>query len=112
MGNTGRTNNKYTPEFKIKVAEDYLSGKNGGMTSLLRKYNLKSDWQIRQWRKIYATKGKKGFYVELRGKGSSGRPKSNKVDYDNLSDKEKIEYLEMENSILKKLKAIQNQKLK
>ena len=37
MGKTGRTNNKYSPEFKKDAVERYLSGEPGSLASAIRK---------------------------------------------------------------------------
>ena len=36
MAKKGSKFTKYPPEFKIQVVEDYLSGKSGGMTSIVK----------------------------------------------------------------------------
>lgn len=111
MAKKGSKFKKYSAEFKIKVVEDYLSGRGGGYLSTARINGLDSKWLVRDWVRKYIAYGPAYFYINNR-KNNSGRSKSNKVDYEGLSDKEKIEYLEMENAILKKLKAIQSQKEK
>ncbi|BDD40644.1 transposase [Streptococcus ruminantium] len=37
MAKKGSKFTKYPPEFKIQVVEDYLSGKSGGMDSIVKK---------------------------------------------------------------------------
>ena len=109
MGKTGRKNNVYSPEFKKEAVERYLSGKLGGMTSAVRKLGMRSDRQLRTWVKLYK-EDPKLLEEDNRGKASSrdgvrkGRPK--KVKLDELSKDEQIEYLKMENAILKKAKAL------
>lgn len=105
MEKKGRKNNKYTYEFKAKVIEEYLKG-GLGYTKLAKKFDVNPE-TVKGW----IAKYKKGGFEELkkdnRGKSATGRPKKVKTkEYESMSDKEKIEYLEMENDILKKLKEI------
>ena len=109
MGKTGRKYNKYSYEFKKKAVEQYLSGELGGMTFATRKLGLKSHKQLVDWIKIYK-KNPELLKQDNRGKGSlkdgvrKGRPK--KVKLDELSKDDQIEYLKMENAILKKARAL------
>ena len=103
MAKKGSKFNKYTYEFKVMVVEDYLSGKSGGIDTITKKYNLKSNYQVRNWLKKY----KKGITLlsqETRGRVSSGRPRTIKLV--DMSVEEQNRYLKMENDILKKLKAL------
>ncbi len=104
MANKGSKFNTYSYEFKVQVVEDYLSGKSGGLSAITKKYHLKSHTQIRNWVKKY----KEDIFslgMETRGKNSTGRPKSVKLD--EMTLEEQNQYLRMENDILKKLKALQ-----
>jgi len=104
MAKKGSKFNKYSYEFKIMVVEDYLSGNSGGIRNITKKYNLKSTWQIRSWTKIYK-ENPNALAISTRGLSKSGgRPKSVKLDDMNLE--QQVEYLKMENDILKKLKAL------
>ena len=104
----GKPNNKYSYEFKKKAVEKYLSGELGGMTVASRKLGLRSKSQLKVWTRLYRqdpgllkqdgrTLGKKDGII----KGNPGKPK-----LDELSKDEQIEYLKMENAILKKAKAL------
>ncbi len=109
MGKTGRTNNKYSPEFKKDAVERYLSGELGGMTNAVRTLGMKSHKQLSVWIKLYK-EDPKLLEEDKRGKASAkdgvrkGRPK--KVNVDELDKDAQIEYLKMENAILKKAKAL------
>ena len=109
MGKTGRKNNKYSPEFKKEAVERYLSGELGGLTTAVRVLGLRSDTQLFGWTKLYR-EDPELLKRDGRGKASKkdgvrkGRPK--KVKLDELSKDEQIEYLKMENAILKKAKAL------
>lgn len=109
MAKKGSKYNKYTAEFKKEAVERYLSGELGGMTIAAQRLRLKSDRQLRNWLKLYRQdpellkrddRGK----AKLKDGARKGRPK--KVNLDELSKDEQIEYLKMENAILKKAKAL------
>ena len=51
---------KYTFEFKKKVVLEYLYGKTGS-TTLAKKYNIKSQKQVRQWIHNYQEFGDEGL---------------------------------------------------
>ena len=104
MGKTGRKNNKYTPEFKKKAVERHLSGELGGDKVASRKLGLRSHKQLQDWIRLYR-EDPELLKKDGRGKASKGRPKTVKLD--ELSKDEQIEYLKMENAILKKARALQ-----
>lgn len=99
MSNKVRKNKSYSPQFKVKVVEDYLSGKSGGLDTLVKKYYLKSNTQIRHWLKLYR-EDPQLLSQENRGRKSTGRPKKSTLD--ELTLEEQNRYLRMENAILKK----------
>ncbi len=109
MAKKGTKQQKYSPEFKKEAVEKYLRGELGGMTTATRKLGLKSDRQLRDWIKLYR-KDPELLKQENRGKASSkdgikkGRPP--KVKFEELSKDEQIQYLKMENAVLKKAKAL------
>ena len=109
MGKTGRKNNKYTPEFKKEAVEKYLSGELGGCTTAARKLGLRGKAQLLRWTRLYR-EDPELLKKDGRGKTSAedgvkkGKPE--KADLDELSKDEQIEYLKMENAILKKAKAL------
>ena len=103
-----RTNKKYSPELKLKVVGEYLSSQ-GSSGFIADKYALSSGKRVLIWVKQYKKHGEKYFYTETRGKATKaenpkkGRPKKyEKI----LSTEEKIKFLEMENSVLKKVMAL------
>ena len=109
MGKTGRKNNKYSYEFKKKAVEEYLSGQIGGCTTAAKKLGLRSKRQLLNWTKLYK-QNPELLKQDNRGKASikdgikKGKPKQIKLN--ELSKDEQIEYLKMENAILKKAKAL------
>ena len=109
MGKTGRVNHRYSPEFKKEAVEKYLSGQYGGCDILSRKLGLRSPTQLKTWAKLYK-EDPELLNTDDRGKASAkdgvrkGRQK--KVKLDELDKDAQIEYLKMENAILKKVKAL------
>ena len=91
------------PEFKIQVVEDYLSGKSGGMPSIVKKYGLKSDNQVLTWTRKYR-EDPTLLTQDLRGRKSTGRPKTRNLK--KMTLEEQNTYLRMENAILKTLRAL------
>ena len=61
---------KYTFEFKKKVVFEYLYGKTGS-TTLAKKYNIKSQKQVRQWIHNYQEFGDEGLKQSLTGVGTA-----------------------------------------
>ncbi|BBC56425.1 transposase [Streptococcus mutans LP13] len=92
---------KYSSEFKLQVVKDYLSGRSGGMPSIVKKYGLKSDNQGLTWTRKYR-KNPALLTQDLRGTKSTGRPKTRNLD--EMSLEEQNAYLHMENTILKTLR--------
>lgn len=103
MEKTGRKNNKYTTAFKMTVVKDYLSGRSGGLKSIVKKYDLKSDKQVREWVKKF-NDDPVLLGIELRGRKSKGRPRTTRLD--DMSLEEQNRHLRMENDILKKFNAL------
>lgn len=104
MALKGQKFRKYLPSFKLEVAEAYLNGE-GSYLSLARKYNLDSKLRVRDWAKIYKEKGSEGFLIETRGRNSKSE-KTKPINLEDMSLKEQVEFLKMENDILKKVKAL------
>lgn len=92
-------NKRYSDELKKKVVEEYLAGAR--MSELVRKYELSGKNRIRLWRDQYL---KFGAFPDGRGKGTKGRP--HKLDTSQMTKDEYIQYLEMENDILKHLSSL------
>ena len=101
-----RKNNKYTDEFKEKVAKDYL-GDSESAEKIAMKYNIRSSTQVKRWKNQWR---EHGCFPDNRGKGSTGRPK--KVRREDMTDKEYIEYLEMQLEIKKYMAFYEKRKQK
>ena len=105
MAKKGSKFTKYPSEFKIQVVEDYLSGKSGGMPSIVKKYGLKSDSQVLTWTRKYREDAAL-LTQDLRGRKSTGRPKTRNLE--EMTLEEQNAYLRMENAILKTLRTLLN----
>ena len=95
----GEKRKTYSKEFKIMVVEEYLSGKSGGITQVAKKHNISKEYMVTLWTRKYKTNGPESL-GENRGKAKGirkGRPKKN------MTDKEKIKYLEAENAYLREI---------
>ena len=105
MARKGQKFNKYSYEFKKEAVEKYLSGELGGCTYAARKLGIRSKRQLLNWTKLYK-QDPELLKTDRRSLGSNspGRPK--KIKLNELSKDEQIEYLKMENAILKKAKAL------
>ncbi len=96
-------NKKYSNELKKKVVEEYLAGVR--LMDLVRKYDLTDKSRVLRWRDKYI---KYGEFPDGRGKGAKGRP--HKTDTSKMTKDEYIQYLEMENDILKQLSSLNSKK--
>ena len=54
---------KYNLEFKLKIVKEYLEG-NIGYASLAKKYNIKSESELKRWVSAYKTQGYEGLEVK------------------------------------------------
>ena len=117
MGKTGRTNKKYSAEFKIGVIMD-MREHQLGYRETVRKYWDVSRGQdlnyiniVKRWERIYLEEGAEGLMKERRGRACSaggtrkGRPPKldKKVEEDLIAENQR---LRMEIEYLKKLSAL------
>lgn len=65
---------RYSYEFKRQVVEDYLSGQSRGMPAIVKKYGLKSTYQISAWVKKYQA-NPTDLSLDLRGSGRKPKGK-------------------------------------
>lgn len=112
------TNIAYTSEFKLLAVKEYRSGKSPqqifkdagfDLSAFEGEYAKKT---IYRWSKILDEDGAKGLKVEKRGKSSTGRPKRKYDPSDLESVLKRLAYLEVENDLLKKLHALEEESLK
>ena len=69
---------KYSVELKIKIVQEYLSGKSGGMHLVAEKYNM-SYGQLKRWIHLYEQHGAEGLRQSSRT--FSGEFKIHVVEY-------------------------------
>ena len=100
----GKSNKRYTPEFKKQVVEAVLQD---GLSyqEAARMYEVQGHGRIQSWERIYLEEGPEGLAVERRGRGSKGRPRKlpKEVEEDLLSE---VQRLRAENAYLKNLQAL------
>jgi len=99
----GKSNKRYTPEFKIMVVET-MHKEGLSHREAERQFGL-PDKRAASWERIYLEEGKEGFYVERRGHKSTGRPPKLKKDVEEDLIAE-VQRLRAENAYLKKLNAL------
>ena len=92
----GKPNRGYTPEFKIKVVETMHKEKLS-YCEAARQFDVSSDTVVAKWERIYLEEGKESFFIERRGRKSTGRPPKlkKKVEEDLISE---VQRLRAENS--------------
>ena len=99
----GKPNKRYTPEFKIEVVET-MQREHLSYQETSRRFDIPSG-RATAWERIYLEEGKEGFYVERRGRKSTGRPpKFEKGKNEDLLAE--VQRLRAENDYLKKLNAL------
>ena len=99
----GVPNKKYTPGFKKLVVETMREEKLG-YRETAEKFGVRHK-RVQDWERIYLSEGPKGFAIEHRGRGSTGRPRkrSKEVEEDLLAE---VQRLRAENEYLKNLQAL------
>ena len=96
-------NKKYSSELKIEVVRRYIAGESP--TMLMKEFKLSSKNRVFKWHKIY--KDGNITFRETRGRISKKHDaKKSEINISEMSKDEYIEYLEMENDILKYLAAL------
>ena len=106
----GKRDKRYTPEFKIKVVET-MHEEGLSQREAARQFEIASHDRVSKWERIYLEEGKEGFYVERRGRKSTGRPPKLKkeVEEDLISE---VQRLRAENAYLKKLNALVSERVR
>ena len=108
---------QYTVAFKLKAVQENLQGKGPSEIFKAAGFDLeiiglsKVQSAVNRWKKIYQTYGENGFIEERRGKGSTGRPRVEKLSADKKLEKAeaRIKLLEAELELLKKLDEMERQ---
>ena len=106
----GKPDKRYTPEFKIKVVES-MHEEGLSQREAVRQFEITSHDRVSKWERIYLEEGKDRFYVERRGRKSTGRPPKLKkeVEEDLISE---VQRLRAENAYLKKLNALVSERVR
>lgn len=97
-------NKKYTGEFKQMVVET-MRKELLSYQETARRFEVRSDTQVKNWERIYLEEGPEGLYIERRGRKSTGRPKKLKPEVEENLIAE-VQRLRAENAYLKKLRAL------
>jgi len=107
MAKKGSVFAKYSPEFKQEVVEAYLSRKVGGCKQVARSFGLKSDAQVIRWTQLYRQGGPEALSKDRReGHNPNFGKHFREKNIENWPLEQQVEYLKMENAILKKAKAL------
>ena len=106
----GIPNKRYTPEFKIMVVETMHKEKLSHR-EVAREFDVCDHHRVADWERIYLEEGKEGFYVERRGRKSTGRPPKIKkeIQEDLIAE---VQRLRAENAYLKKLNALVSERVR
>jgi transposase len=108
---------QYSAEFKVHAVKENLKGKGPSQIFTENGFDLevigakKAKSSLHRWRNTYNTYGEQGFFVERRGKASTGRPSTQNVSSEKKLEKAeaRIKYLEAELELLKKLEELERQ---
>ena len=93
---------KYSLEFKLKVVEEYLDGKSGGIELIARKYNIPFG-TVRNWIDWFNTNGIDGLKKKQSNNKYTGEFKLSVIKYrqiNNLSYREAAEYFNLPNGAM------------
>ncbi|MEK4509192.1 MULTISPECIES: HTH domain-containing protein [Paenibacillus] len=109
----------YSPTFKLAAVKAYKEGQTPMEIFLKAGFNMdiigrkKPKHCLNRWRNSYQAHGEDGLLENHRGKGSTGRrPAGELSTEEKLKRAEaRIKLLEMENDFLKKLEALEKQKM-
>ena len=100
----GIPNKRYTGEFKQMVVET-MRKELLSYQETARRFEVRSDTQVKNWERIYLEEGPEGLCIERRGRKSTGRPKKLKPEVEENLIAE-VQRLRAENAYLKKLRAL------
>ncbi|WP_236848048.1 HTH domain-containing protein [Brevibacillus laterosporus] len=109
----------YAPAFKVAAVKAYQEGQTpmeifcgAGFDIDVIGHN-KPKTCLKRWRNVYQIHGEIGLLEEQRGKKSTGRPSTTELSVEEKLKRAeaRIKFLEAENDFLKKLDALEKQKL-
>lgn len=109
----------YAPAFKLAAVKAYKEGQTPMEIFLEAGFDMsvighqKPKQCLRRWREAFAAHGEDGLIQDQRGKLSTGRPSSKELSTEERLKRAeaRIKLLEAENDLLKKLEALERQKL-
>ena len=106
----GKSNKKYTPEFKKLVVET-IHNENLSYREAARRFDISSISVIRNWERIYLEEGPEGLEEERRGRAciASGTMKGRKPKFEKQENEDliaEVQRLRAENDYLKNLYAL------
>lgn len=109
----------YAPAFKLAAVQAYLSGQTPMEIFRSAGFDIdvigheKPKHCLKRWRNTYTALGEAGLLEEQRGKGSTGRPSGERLSTEEKLKRAeaRIKLLEAENDFLKKLDALEKQKI-
>lgn len=108
MAKKGSIFHKYSPEFKVSVVEAYLGGKYGSYVEVAKLFGIRDKTQVYVWTRRYRKEGPESLSEDRRAGGNN--PMAGKHFREKKIEdwplEQQIEYLKMENAILKKVKAL------
>ena len=108
---------QYTADFKLKAVQENLAGKGPVQIFQEADFDLeiigikKAQSALSRWKAAFKTLGEQAFLEERRGKGSTGRPRAEKLSADKKLERAeaRIRLLEAELTLLKKLDELERQ---
>lgn len=108
----------YEPSFKLAAVLSYMEGMTPQQIFVQAGFHLETIGHeqpqrcLKRWRTTYNALGESGLLEERRGKGSPGRPSSKDLSTEEQLKRAeaRIQLLEAENDLLKKLEALERQK--
>ncbi|WP_426354723.1 helix-turn-helix domain-containing protein [Exiguobacterium sp. R-39] len=96
----------HSPTFKLEVLNDMATNGLSRIEAAI-KYRISSPGMISNWRSTYEREGVEGLVARPKRRAPMARRKKNPEEMTKVEKlKERIEYLEMENAALKKLRAL------
>ena len=102
-----RSYTTHSPAFKLEVLNDMTTNRLYDIEAAV-KYRISSPGMISRWRSTYEREGSEGLVARPKGRAPMARRK--KKNPEEMTEveklKERVEYLEMENAALKKLRAL------
>lgn len=100
----------FSPTFKLKAVSLSKKGESGSKIFADAGFDFGTfsvrymNGRIHRWSRIYAKEGKSAFMSEKRGKKSTGRPKKQNFDIENLSREDLLAIIDVQKEIIAEIK--------